>query len=30
MKIMDALCKLNFYKRYKIETFLDNSESMKD
>lgn len=30
MKIMDALCKLNFYKRYQIETFVDKSESMKD
>lgn len=30
MKIMNALCKLNFYKRYQIETSVDNSESMKD
>lgn len=30
MKIMDASCKLNFYKRYQIETSVDNSESMKD
>lgn len=30
MKIMDALCKLNFYKRYQIETSVDYSDSMKD
>lgn len=30
MKIMDALCKLNFYERYQIKTSVDNSESMKD
>lgn len=30
MKIMDALCKLIFYKRYQIETSVDYSESMKD